>query len=60
MELVKVKFKGDYAYIEKSKVGKTRKDVGLTGVWELYEEESKKEVEVKKTPARTKPKKAGR
>ena len=66
MELVKVKFKGEYAYIEKSKVGTSRADVGLAGVWELYKEEPKieeKKLEPKKEAKankKNKPKKASR
>jgi len=36
MELVKVKFKSGWALAERGKIGQSRADVGLKGVWELY------------------------
>ena len=38
MNLVKVKFKGGWAWFERGRLGQSRADVGLDGVWELYTE----------------------
>lgn len=38
MNLVKVKFKGGWAWAEPDRIGQSRADVGLDGVWELYAE----------------------
>ena len=36
MKLVKVKFKGGWALADPARIGQSRADVGLDGVWELY------------------------
>ena len=38
MKLVKVKFKGGWALADPARIGQSRADVGLDGVWELYTE----------------------